>query len=246
MAARPLPPVARRCCSGKSNSGKATTGLTDTKGTPLSLVAKKGAPPLKVSNTVKVKNLNSDLLDGKDSTSFLATSGEAANSALLNGQPASAFVSASGTAADAAKLGGQPAGNYLTTSGTAANSAQLGGQPASAYTTSVYSAATTSLQDPIPVFPISKIDTVTLPPGTWSLSLTAALDNRDGTIGGYACSIMAGLTNHLTVAASAEVDIMPTNATQTTTYTTLTTSGSSADRDHTRVRRVRARREQRP
>ena len=77
---------------GKGNAATATTGLTNTKGVPLSLAAKKGAPPLKVNSTAKVKNLNSDLLDGKDSSAFLPRMGKAHDSAELGGQPASAYV----------------------------------------------------------------------------------------------------------------------------------------------------------
>lgn len=77
---------------GKGNTGSATTGLSNSTGTPLSLAAKKGTPPLKVNNTVKVKNLDSDLLDGKDSGAFLAKTGKAADAAKLNGKPASTYL----------------------------------------------------------------------------------------------------------------------------------------------------------
>jgi hypothetical protein len=210
---------------GHGNVGKTATGLTNTKGTPLSLVAKKGAPPLKVSSTVKVKNLDSDLLDGKDSSSFLASTAKAADSSLLGGQPPTAYLGAGATAADSARLGGLPASGYLASSGTATNATELGGLPASSYTSTVYSATTTNLQDPIPTLPVTKIDNLTLPPGTWSMSLAATLSDVDGTIGGYTCSILAGLTNHVTVAAFAPVDIMAANATQTTMYQSLATSG---------------------
>lgn len=56
---------------GTGNVGTAATGLANSKGTPLSLAAKPGTPPLKVNSTVKVKGLNSDLLDGLDSTAYL-------------------------------------------------------------------------------------------------------------------------------------------------------------------------------
>src|SRR4051794_26692577 len=65
---------------GKGNATTTTTGIANSKGTPLSLAAKAGTPPLKVNNTVKVKNLDSDLLDGKDSTAFLPKAATAANS----------------------------------------------------------------------------------------------------------------------------------------------------------------------
>ena len=53
---------------GQSNTATTRTSLTNPNGTPLSLTAKAGAPPLGVSNSVKVSRLNSDLLDGVDST----------------------------------------------------------------------------------------------------------------------------------------------------------------------------------
>jgi hypothetical protein len=175
---------------GHGNVGKAATGLTNTAGTPLSLVAKKGAPALKVSNTVKVKNLNSDLLDGKDSTSFLASTGKAADSWLLGGQPASAFLGAGATAADSAKLGGLPASNYQST---------------------VYSAAT-DITNPLSLTPpsLAIFDTLTLPPGTWSLSLTVALENLDMKIGQFGCGV--AFTGSGVVTPGAEVDVMAASA----------------------------------
>ena len=98
---------------GNGNASKATTAISNSKGTPLSLTAKKGYPPLKVNSNVKVKHLDADLLDGKDSSAFLGSAGTAANSGLLGGQPASAFLGASGTAANSTLLAGQPAGTYL-------------------------------------------------------------------------------------------------------------------------------------
>ena len=142
---------------GHGNVGKTTTGLTDTKGTPLSLVAKKGAPALKVSNTVKVKNLDSDLLDGRDSTSFLAASGKAADSALLGGQPAAAFLGAGATAADSSKLGGQLASSYL----------------GSLYTTKTEDTSA----DPLINGGETKLDTVQVPAGTYAVAFTALLQN---------------------------------------------------------------------
>ena len=53
---------------GQSNTATTRTSLANPNGTPLSLTAKAGAPPLGVSNSVKVPRLNSDLLDGVDST----------------------------------------------------------------------------------------------------------------------------------------------------------------------------------
>ncbi|HWL37101.1 MAG TPA: hypothetical protein VNQ77_13005 [Frankiaceae bacterium] len=55
---------------GRSNSAGARTGLTNTAGTPLSLYAKTGYPPLAVNSEVKVSKLNADRIDGLDSASL--------------------------------------------------------------------------------------------------------------------------------------------------------------------------------
>lgn len=60
---------------GQSNSANRTSTLTNSAGTALSLKSKAGTPSLKVSNKVKVPNLNADLLDGLDPTAFALTSG---------------------------------------------------------------------------------------------------------------------------------------------------------------------------
>jgi hypothetical protein len=59
---------------GKSNSATKTTTLKNTKGTPLALSGK-GAP-LKVSSKTKVANLNTDLIDGLDSSAFARSTGK--------------------------------------------------------------------------------------------------------------------------------------------------------------------------
>lgn len=53
---------------GKSNSATSVTGLTNSKGTALSLSAKSGSAPLTVNSTTKVSRLNADLLDGLTSS----------------------------------------------------------------------------------------------------------------------------------------------------------------------------------
>jgi hypothetical protein len=55
---------------GRSNSATSTTSLSNSAGTPLSLSAKSGYSPLRVNSSVKVPYLNSDRLDGLDSTQF--------------------------------------------------------------------------------------------------------------------------------------------------------------------------------
>ena len=61
---------------GRANTSTATTTLTNSAGTPLSLVAKTGYAPFKVVSKVKVTNLNSDTLDGLDSTVFARAAGQ--------------------------------------------------------------------------------------------------------------------------------------------------------------------------
>jgi hypothetical protein len=60
---------------GKSNSATHLTTLTDKKGTALSLKSKKGAPPLKVNRSARVRNLNADLLDGQHAKEFVGQCG---------------------------------------------------------------------------------------------------------------------------------------------------------------------------
>jgi hypothetical protein len=59
---------------GQGNSAGSTTSLSNPHGSALSLTSKAGTPALRVGNSVKVGNLNADLLDGRDSSSF-ATAG---------------------------------------------------------------------------------------------------------------------------------------------------------------------------
>lgn len=64
---------------GKNNVAAAITTLTNRGAGPaLNLVVRSGQPPLSVSSSGKVANLNSDSVDGKDSTDFLAAGGKAA------------------------------------------------------------------------------------------------------------------------------------------------------------------------
>lgn len=61
---------------GRSNSGTAVTTLTNTRGTPMKLVAKPGYPPLAVNSTTTVPYLSADRLDGLSSGSFALTGGQ--------------------------------------------------------------------------------------------------------------------------------------------------------------------------
>jgi hypothetical protein len=60
---------------GKSNTAAATTVLTSSGGTALTLNSKSGTPSLKVNRTTKVPNLNADLIDGLNGSSFALASG---------------------------------------------------------------------------------------------------------------------------------------------------------------------------
>ena len=62
---------------GKGNAETSTATLTNTRGTALSLKSKAGTPALQVGNSVKVPSLNSDSLDGLDSSSFARVTGQA-------------------------------------------------------------------------------------------------------------------------------------------------------------------------
>lgn len=98
---------------GKANTATSVTSLSNTKGTALSLSSTATKPPLTVSNSVQVPNLNVSELDGQTSSAFLPAAGTAANSNELAGQPASAFLPAAGTAANSSELGGTPASGYM-------------------------------------------------------------------------------------------------------------------------------------
>ncbi|BEP13823.1 hypothetical protein acdb102_21340 [Acidothermaceae bacterium B102] len=154
---------------GVNNHARTTTGLSDSAGTPLSLTAKKGSPPLKVSNDVKVKHLDADLLDGRDSSDFLGSSGTATNSARLGGQPASAYLGSTATAADSAKLAGQPASAFV----------------ASTY----FSSTEDTPADPL-LSTSAKFDATVVPAGTYSVALAAQVQNNDNTVAAFRCELL--------------------------------------------------------
>jgi hypothetical protein len=81
---------------GKANTATSVTSLTNKKGTALSLSSTSTTPPLKVSNSVQVPNLNASELDGHTATAFLPKGGTAANSSELGGQPASDYLTGGG------------------------------------------------------------------------------------------------------------------------------------------------------
>ena len=112
---------------GKANKATTVTSLSDSAGTALALSAPGGKPPLTVSNSTQVGNLNASYLDGDRAAAFLPVKATAANSTELGGRPASAYLGVDDTAANSTDLGGQPASAYLGVDGTAANSRDLGG-----------------------------------------------------------------------------------------------------------------------
>jgi len=61
---------------GRSNSGTATTTLTNTRGIPMKFVAKPGYPPLITNSTTTVPYLSADRLDGLSSGSFALAAGQ--------------------------------------------------------------------------------------------------------------------------------------------------------------------------
>jgi len=108
---------------GKANKATSVTSLTNSAGTALALSAPGGKPPLTVSNSTQVGNLNASYLDGDRAAAFLPVKGTAANSTELGGRPASAYLGVNGTAANAKDLGGVPYYDYVT-----------GGEQVSSYT----------------------------------------------------------------------------------------------------------------
>lgn len=204
---------------GRSNTAKATTTLSDSKGTPLSLTAKKGTPPLKVSNTVKVKNLDSDLLDGKDSSSFLPLSGEAANADLLDGHDSRAFLGRTDVAADSAELGGKPATTYLETDGTAADAVKLGGQPAGDFSRT-YVAESFVDNDPVRLLLHGGVvaDRFDVPAGVYLVSLTADLANTDTNPGEFSCQVQWVNGSYVAPGLTGHVSLNPVVVGETETY----------------------------
>jgi len=87
-------------------------------GVPLELYAKAGNPVMKVSNAIKVVNLNADLLDSLDSTAFARSAQEGWRQIGAPGQPdftTQAFCSA--TLQPWTHIAGEEAGFYKDSSG---------------------------------------------------------------------------------------------------------------------------------
>ncbi len=108
--------------------------VTNSGGGPaLDLRVAAGKAPLKVLSRTRVKNLNVDLLDGIDSTGFLAFDGKAVDSDKLDGLDSTEFLASGGKAVDSDLLDGVDSTGFLLVGGTAANSNQLGGLPPASY-----------------------------------------------------------------------------------------------------------------
>jgi hypothetical protein len=61
---------------GKANKETSTASLSDSKGTPLALLARAGKAPFAVNRNVMVKNLNAQYVDGRSATGLAVTGGE--------------------------------------------------------------------------------------------------------------------------------------------------------------------------
>jgi hypothetical protein len=114
---------------GRTNSASATTTLTTSSGAPLTLVGPRTVPPLAVGSSVRVGHLNSDLLDGLDSTSLqrrvtASCSGGAIRAVAANGTVACVGVArqwVAVVAADGSLEHGSPgtsSGRYLHSAAT--------------------------------------------------------------------------------------------------------------------------------
>jgi hypothetical protein len=77
---------------GKANSASAPSSLTNTAGTALKLSSKAGTPPLSVSNSVQVPNLNASLLGGNPASSFVQGSGRVSSAVSTLNDQATGFL----------------------------------------------------------------------------------------------------------------------------------------------------------
>jgi hypothetical protein len=99
---------------GRSNSATTTTSLTNSAGVALKLTSKSGYAPFSVgTNKLLVPYLNSDLLDGLTSASFLRSTGTAANAQKLDGIDSTGFLGTTGTAYNSSRLGGYYASDFM-------------------------------------------------------------------------------------------------------------------------------------
>jgi hypothetical protein len=107
--------------SGSVNNAllRISNSNTGTSATALSLNTVSTSPPMKVTSSTKVANLNSDNLDGKDSSAFLAVNGKATDSDKLDGKDSTAFLGSNQKAADANMLDGFDSTSFVRGNGSA-------------------------------------------------------------------------------------------------------------------------------
>ncbi len=83
---------------GKKNVASSVSKLVKNgPGPALKLIVNDGQPPLSVTSSGKVANLNADQLDGKSEVDFLAINGKAADSDELDGKDSSEFAGSAHT-----------------------------------------------------------------------------------------------------------------------------------------------------
>jgi hypothetical protein len=113
---------------GRNNTAKAKTSLTAPVagnslqitntlpgGSALGLSVDSGSPPFTTNSSTKVPNLNSDLLDGQNSTAFLGANGTAANANKLDGLDSTQFVQGGGSFSGISATSTVPAGGSRLT-----------------------------------------------------------------------------------------------------------------------------------
>jgi hypothetical protein len=78
---------------GRANTANRVSSLSDSKGTALHLSAGHGKPPLTVSNSVRVPNLNASKLGGIPASGFIVGTGKATSGQVtVHGQGATAIA----------------------------------------------------------------------------------------------------------------------------------------------------------
>jgi hypothetical protein len=103
-------------------------------GSALGLSVDPASPPFTTNSSTKVPNLNSDLLDGQNSTAFLGVNGTAANANKLDGLDSTQFLGVNATAANAQKLDGLDSSQFVVGGGSVSaihveTGAAVGGVP---------------------------------------------------------------------------------------------------------------------
>jgi hypothetical protein len=91
---------------GKTNKETSTASLSSSRGTPLSLAAPKGRPPLAVNRKVMVKNLNANYVSGLSATQLAAAGGDGIRTTS---------ITLGGPQKEVAGTGALPAGTYYVT-----------------------------------------------------------------------------------------------------------------------------------